>query len=169
LPLDKKLYIFRPAMIHGPGNKGNLNLLYSVVSKGIPWPLASFDNKRSFVSIDNLCFVFRSIIDGDIESGTYNIADDDSISTTELIRIISRGVGNKPRLWFIPRSFISKLARLGDVLHLPLNSERLHKLTENYVVSNNKLKSILKTSLPVSVSDGLLLTIRSFNIEKNKK
>ena len=31
LPSDKRLYIFRPAMIHGPGNKGNLNLLYSVL------------------------------------------------------------------------------------------------------------------------------------------
>ena len=41
-------------MIHGPGNKGNLNLLYSLVSKGLPWPLGSFENKRSYCSIDNL-------------------------------------------------------------------------------------------------------------------
>lgn len=33
---DNRVYILRPCMIHGPGNKGNLNLLYSVVSKGIP-------------------------------------------------------------------------------------------------------------------------------------
>ncbi|HHX67658.1 MAG TPA: NAD-dependent epimerase/dehydratase family protein, partial [Gallicola sp.] len=44
---DKKIYILRPCMIHGPGNKGNLNLLYNVVSKGIPWPLGAFDNRRS--------------------------------------------------------------------------------------------------------------------------
>ena len=30
----KQVYIMRPCMIHGPGNKGNLNLLYNVVSKG---------------------------------------------------------------------------------------------------------------------------------------
>src|SRR5665647_2346934 len=34
-----------------PGNKGNLNLLYEVVSKSIPWPLGAFDNRRSFTSI----------------------------------------------------------------------------------------------------------------------
>lgn len=50
---DKKIYILRPCMIHGPGNKGNLNLLYNVVSKGIPWPLGAYENRRSFCSIDN--------------------------------------------------------------------------------------------------------------------
>ena len=47
----QRYYILRPCMIHGPGNKGNLNLLYSVVSKGIPWPLGAFDNRRTFTSI----------------------------------------------------------------------------------------------------------------------
>ena len=42
----KKVYIMRPCMIHGPGNKGNLNLLYGVVSKGIPWPLGAFENRE---------------------------------------------------------------------------------------------------------------------------
>ena len=31
LSTEKKTYILRPCMIHGPGNKGNLNLLYQVV------------------------------------------------------------------------------------------------------------------------------------------
>ena len=51
--MTKKVYILRPCMIHGPGNKGNLNLLYNVVRKGIPWPLGAFENRRSFTSIDN--------------------------------------------------------------------------------------------------------------------
>ena len=53
---DKRFYILRPSMIHGPENKGNLNLLYRFVSFGLPWPLGSFENKRSFCSIDNLFF-----------------------------------------------------------------------------------------------------------------
>src|SRR5690606_34845970 len=47
LPEGKRLFIIRPCMIHGPGNKGNLNLLYKLVEKGIPWPLAAFENQRS--------------------------------------------------------------------------------------------------------------------------
>lgn len=60
---DKRVYILRPCMIHGPGNKGNLNLLYNVVRKGIPWPLGDFENKRSFTSIDNLCYVVEGLLE----------------------------------------------------------------------------------------------------------
>ncbi|MDR1347298.1 MAG: NAD-dependent epimerase/dehydratase family protein, partial [Prevotellaceae bacterium] len=68
---DKSVYIFRPCMIHGPGNKGNLNLLYNVVKKGIPWPLGAFENRRSFTSIDNLSFIVGQIIEKNIASGIY--------------------------------------------------------------------------------------------------
>src|SRR5690606_13707847 len=53
LPVEKKIIILRPPMIHGPDDKGNLQLLYKIISKGIPYPLASFENKRSFLSIEN--------------------------------------------------------------------------------------------------------------------
>lgn len=162
LPDNKNLYIFRPAMIHGPGNKGNLNLLYSIVAKGFPWPLASFDNKRSFVSVENLCFIFKSFIDRDINSGTYNIADEKWLSTNKLIQIISEGVGRKPRLWHFPKGFVKFLAKLGDVFHLPLNTERLDKLTENYVVSTKKLQFVLCAPLPIEAEVGVKNTISSF-------
>src|SRR5690606_9961467 len=62
LPEGKRAFIIRPCMIHGPGNKGNLNLLYKVVEKDVPWPLAAFRNQRSFLSIDNLCFLLERMI-----------------------------------------------------------------------------------------------------------
>jgi nucleoside-diphosphate-sugar epimerase len=86
IPKGKRVYILRPCMIHGPGNKGNLNLLYKLVSKGIPWPLGVFENKRSFCSMDNLMFVFKELIEQeDIPSGVYNVADDAPLSTNEVI------------------------------------------------------------------------------------
>lgn len=98
LPADKRLFIIRPCMIHGPGNKGNLNLLYKVVEKGLPWPLASFNNKRSFLSIDNLSFLINQILINDqIESGIYNFSDDDSLSTNDLIEVISESLSRKPK------------------------------------------------------------------------
>jgi nucleoside-diphosphate-sugar epimerase len=88
IPKDKRVYILRPCMIHGPGNKGNLNLLYKLVSKGIPWPLGAFENKRSFCSIDNLMFIIKELIEReDIPSGVYNIADDEALSTNDVISI----------------------------------------------------------------------------------
>src|SRR5690606_12724331 len=76
LATGKRVFIIRPTMIHGPGNKGNLNLLYKLVSKGIPWPLASFENSRSFLSIDNLNYlILEMLLQPKLESGIYNMAD----------------------------------------------------------------------------------------------
>lgn len=160
---DKKVYILRPCMIHGPGNKGNLNLLYKVVSKGIPWPLGAFDNKRSFLSIRNLSFILEQFILNSPESGIYHLADDEALSTNELIGLIAESQNRKARIWNCNQALIKTLARIGDVLKLPLNSERLQKLTENYVVSNKKMKSALNIDkLPLTAQEGLKRTLESF-------
>ncbi|HXH99862.1 MAG TPA: NAD-dependent epimerase/dehydratase family protein [Sphingobacteriaceae bacterium] len=163
LPDEKSYYILRPCMIHGPGNKGNLNLLYQFVSKGLPYPLAGFENQRSFLSIENLCFVIKEILERtDIPSGIYHLADDDALSTNSVISRLAEAQGKKPRLWKVPPGLISLAAKIGDKLHLPLNSERLQKLTESYVVSNEKIKKALGKELPVSARDGILRTAQSF-------
>jgi nucleoside-diphosphate-sugar epimerase len=160
---NKQIYILRPCMIHGDGNKGNLNLLYNVVSKGIPWPLGSFDNKRSLTSIDNLIYIIKELLEREIDSGVYNIADDEALSTNEIIQIISETTSHECRMLNISKKLVANVAMLGSILHLPLNQERLKKLTENYVVSNEKLKKALGIDhLPLSAREGLIKTIRSF-------
>lgn len=163
LPGGKLVYILRPCMIHGPGNKGNLNLLYNVVRTGMPWPLAAFDNRRTFTSVDNLCYVIGRLIEGTAPGGVYNMGDDESLSTNELITVICSVLGKKPRLLHVEKGVMTGLARVGGILHLPLNPERLRKLTENYVVSNHKIKQALSIdTMPVHAADGLRLTIESF-------
>jgi nucleoside-diphosphate-sugar epimerase len=150
-------------MIHGPGNKGNLNLLYQLVAKGLPWPLGDFRNKRSFLSIDNLCFAIKELLENSaIPSGVYQVSDDTAVSTNELIQLLGVSLGKKNRVLNIPSSWIKGVARLGDHMHLPLNSERLQKLTENYVVSNKKLLHAIGKPLPIASKEGLLKTFQSF-------
>ena len=164
---EKQVYILRPCMIHGPGNKGNLNLLYNVVKKGIPWPLGDFDNRRSFTSIDNLCYVIEGLLNQDVPTGIYHIGDDEALSTNELIGIMCEAMGKKPHIWKMNKGLMEGCAGLGTLLHLPLNSERLRKLTENYVVSNAKIKAALGIDkLPVTAKEGLMKTIRSFEETK---
>ena len=165
--MNKQVYILRPCMIHGPGNKGNLNLLYNVVEKGIPWPLGDFDNRRSFTSIDNLCYVIEGLLNQDVPTGIYHIGDDEALSTNELIGIMCEAMGKKPHIWKMNKGLMEGCAGLGTLLHLPLNSERLRKLTENYVVSNAKIKAALGIDkLPVTAKEGLMKTIRSFEETK---
>lgn len=163
LPPGKRVIIFRPCMIHGPGNKGNLNLLFNIVRKGIPYPLAAFDNKRSFLSMFNLLFVIGHILRGTyMPSGIYNLADDVPLSTAEVVRIMGEACNVKTRLLKVSPRFVKIVARSGDILHLPMDSRRLKKLTESYVVSNEKILAALGIeSFPISSRDGLFETVRS--------
>lgn len=164
IPRGKRVYILRPCMIHGPSNKGNLNLLYKFVSMGFPWPLGEFKNKRSFCSIENLCFIINEIIENDqIPSGIYNVADDEPISTNELISYISYSRDKNFYIWNVPKFLINAFAKIGDILKLPFNSERLKKLTESYIVSNEKIKNAIKKPLPINSKDGIIKTFNSFN------
>ena len=160
---DKRVYIFRPCMIHGPGNKGNLNLLYNIVRKGIPWPLGAFENRRTFTSIENICFAVNGVLTKNVPSGIYNMGDDEALSTNELIEEICKSLGKKAHIWKLPKGLMNGVAKIGGALHLPLDSERLRKLTEDYVSSNAKIKKALGVEkMPVDARLGLQRTLKSF-------
>ena len=138
--------------------------MYSLVKKKIPWPLGNYKNKRSFLSIDNFNFVVREIIkDTSLKSDIFNLADDESLSTNNLVTLISENLNFKSKIWSMPKSLINIIAIIGDFTRLPINSKRLQKLTENYEVSNEKVKNVLKIELPTSAKQGIMKTFNSFN------
>ena len=72
-------------------------------------------------------------------------------------------MGKKAHIWRLPKGLMNGIAKLGGWLHLPLNPLRMQKLTENYVVSNAKIKAALGIEqMPVRAKDGLMETIKSF-------
>ena len=163
IPNNKRVYILRPCMIHGPNNKGNLNLLYNLVSKRIPWILGSFQNKRSYCSIDNLLFIINELIKNNtIPSGVYNVADNEYLSTNEIISLIYNSNNQKPIIFNLSPFIVRFIAKIGDIIPLPLNSERLKKLTESYMVSNEKLKKYIAKELPLTSKEGVIKTLKSF-------
>lgn len=162
---DQKIIILRPPMIHGPGDKGNLSLLVKLISKGLPYPLASFDNSRSFICIDNFCFFVEKVIEhyDNFDSGIYHVSDDQTISTKSIISIIQKEYGKKVINISVPRFFMIGIAKIGDFIPIMINSSRLKKMTSNLLVSNQKIKDKLKLqSLPYTAEEGLIKTIKSF-------
>lgn len=160
--LNGRAIVLRPAMIHGPGNKGNLNLLWGIARRGFPWPLAAFENKRSFTSIGNICATVEALCERG-ENGIYPIADDEMLSTNRLIELMAETCGRKPRLWRLSKGLMGFAAKVGDVLHLPLNTERLGKLTEDSFVDNAALKKHLGwAQMPIRAEDGMRETLKSF-------
>ena len=91
------------------------------------------------------------------------MGDDEALSTNELIEEICKSLGKKAHIWKLPKSMMTSVAKLGGMLHLPLNPERLQKLTENYVSSNAKIKKALGIDrMPVDARTGLQRTLESF-------
>jgi nucleoside-diphosphate-sugar epimerase len=95
-------------------------------------------------------------------SGIYNVADNQAISTNQLITLLSKSQNKIPKTLAIPKKIIVILAIIGDILRLPLNSERLQKLTESYVVNNLKIVAAISKPLPTSAEEGLIKTFNSF-------
>lgn len=157
---DKRVYILRPCMIHGKGVKGNLPLLFKFVKKGLPWPLAAFENQRSYASMGNVSYIVNELLKKDVKSGTYNVCDDETVSTNDLILLMSECLGRKAKMLKIPMGIVCMGAKIGDLIHLPLNTERLGKLTESNVIDNSEIKKALSIShMPVKAKDGLKFTI----------
>ena len=151
-------------MIHGPNNRGNLNLLYNYINKNLPWVLCNYENNRSFCYIENLTFVFNEVIlNNYFKSGVYNVSDNEPISTNNLVKLIAESLNKKIYFFYVPKNFIKYLAKIGDFLKLPFNTNRLTKLTENYTVSNSKLISELKKDLPFTSKSGFVKTFQFFN------
>ncbi|MCC5929680.1 MAG: NAD-dependent epimerase/dehydratase family protein [Cyclobacteriaceae bacterium] len=159
---DTMYYILRPCMVHGPGNKGNLNLLYRFVKMGLPYPLGIYDNQRSLLSVENLCYSIENILRKPIDRGIYHVADSGTISTREIVDAMADVLGQKGRIWNVPKSIIEAGASIGSSLNLPFNQNRLNKLTESLTLSNKKLLLALSNPLPLDLKTGLKSTLESF-------
>lgn len=147
--------IFRPVLVYGPNQKGNLNTLEKFVLKGIPLPIKGWNNKRSVLFVKNLCSIVCSSLHKRIESGVYFVADDQPVSTEQLLNYIGKGLGAKPRLFSIPQFIIKTM------LDFPLRSIRsqANKVFGSLEVSNRKLTSALNIeTMPYSTEEGFAET-----------
>lgn len=162
LPEDgRNVYILRPCMIHGPKAKGNLISLYSYIRRGMPYPFGNLSNSRSYLSINNLTFIIEKLINSTIESGIYHLADDEALSTKQIINLIAKTLNKKPLILNIPTWIINTIAWFGTILHLPINQSTIIKLTSNFFVSNEKIKKALNIELPLRAEAGMLYTLRN--------
>jgi nucleoside-diphosphate-sugar epimerase len=163
IPDGKRVFILRPCMIHGPGNKGNLNSLYKVVTKLKVWPLGAFENKRSYCGVNNLLFVINELINNkEVSSGIYNVSDNNSLSSNQIIEMISSLEGKGILILKIPQKIIRVMSKVGTFLNLGFNERSLSKVTGNYIVSNEKLRIALKKELPFNAKENMIITLTSF-------
>lgn len=163
----KKVYIFRLAMVHGPGNKGNLNILIKFIHKNLPWFFK--DCKRTYCSINVLNYFINQFIVSNPNSGAYNICDDYPISTHAILRKIAVFEEKKIRIYSFFSNITLFIIALLNPFKLPfLNSSVTDKITKNLYISNKKAKKAigLKKDLPFDSLEDLEQTIISLTNAK---
>jgi nucleoside-diphosphate-sugar epimerase len=110
--------ILRPPLVYGPGNPGNMRRLIRLMGTGLPLPLASIRNRRSFIFVDNLVDAILSVLQHEgVVRSTYVLSDGSDFSTPDLVRALASAVGCRVRLLAIPVSLLRILGRAADVLH----------------------------------------------------
>jgi UDP-glucose 4-epimerase len=95
--------VIRPPLIYGAGAIGNFRLLARAVQTGIPLPLGSIDNRRAFLSVQNLVsFIINRLSRVDMKFDIFLVADSEQVSTPDFVRHIASAMGASARLVPMP-------------------------------------------------------------------
>ncbi len=123
-----------------------------IVDKGIPLPLASVNNLRSLIFVDNLCDLIHRILERPDQSrGVYGVADT-ALSAPDLVRAIAGGLSVQPRLFSMPLSVLNIIGSLTG------RRGMIERLTQSFVIDDAAVRRDFDWRPPVSLEEGMRVT-----------
>jgi nucleoside-diphosphate-sugar epimerase len=150
-----EIVIIRPTLVHGSKAPGNFGKLTRLVTKGLPLPLASIDNRRSLVGIDNLVdFIITCLEHSAAANQTFLASDGEDLSTPDLIRRMARAMNCPARLLPVPKSMLMVAATMLG------KRDMAQRLCGSLQVDISKARALLGWNPPVSVDEGLRRAVK---------
>tara|TARA_R110002126_G_scaffold10245_43_gene46597 strand:- start:1876 stop:2847 length:972 start_codon:yes stop_codon:yes gene_type:complete len=151
-----EVVIIRPPLVYGPGVKANFAAMLKLARKNLPLPLGAIHNKRSLVALDNLVDLIITCIDHPKAANqTFLVSDDQDVSTTELLQMMTVATGKKPWLLPVPASWLRFAAKLTG------KQAVIDRLCGNLQVDIEHTRATLGWTPQVSVEEGIK---RCFNL-----
>lgn len=145
-----EVVIIRPPLVYGPGVKANFAAMLKLAQKNLPLPLGAINNKRSLVALDNLVDLIVTCIDHPKAANqTFLVSDDRDVSTTELLKLMTRAAGKKPWLIPVPMSWLKLAGKLTG------KQAVIERLCGNLQVDITHTKQTLGWTPPVTVEEGI--------------
>lgn len=142
--------ILRPPLVYGPAAPGNFGRLVRAVARGIPMPLGSVRNRRSLLGVNALCdALVLCCADGAAANQLFLLADDEDLSTPEIVASIARGLGRPARLWGLPPRVLELAAKLAGRARLA------ESLCHSLQIDASKARRMLGWSPAMRTADGL--------------
>jgi nucleoside-diphosphate-sugar epimerase len=150
-----EIVIIRPTLVHGSRAPGNFGRLTRLVAKGLPLPLASINNRRSLVGIDNLVnFIVTCLEHPSAANETFLVSDGEDLSTPDLIQRMARAMNCPARLLPVPESVLmAAAAMLG-------RRDMAQRLCGSLQVDISKARELLEWNPPISVDEGLRRAVK---------
>ncbi|MCP1673982.1 nucleoside-diphosphate-sugar epimerase [Natronocella acetinitrilica] len=149
-----EVVIVRPPLVYGPGVKANFARLMRLVELGLPLPLASVDNRRSLVGLDNLVdMLIQCIHAPNVAGKTLLVSDGQDLSTPDLIRLIARAMNKKPRLLPVPPRALHLLGRMLG------KQDEVERLCGSLCVDISETKRLLGWTPPHSPEEQIRRTV----------
>ena len=152
-----EVVIVRPVLVYGPGVKGNFLSMMRWLHKGIPLPLGSINNTRSFVALDNLVdLIITCLHHPSAANQTFLVSDGEDMSITQLLQYTALAMKVKARLMPVPALIIQVIAKLLG------KNKVAQRLCSNLQVDISKARQLLGWMPPISVRDGLRRTVEGY-------
>ncbi|MSP98689.1 MAG: NAD-dependent epimerase/dehydratase family protein [Betaproteobacteria bacterium] len=150
-----KITILRPPLVYGAGVKANFLALLAAVARGAPLPLASVENRRSLIYVDNLAAAILACLESSVAAGrTYHVTDGAPVSTPDLVRAIAAALERPARLFAFPPRI---LEACGTVLG---RGDTVKRLTRSLELDDTAIRTELGWRAPCSFDAGIAATVR---------
>jgi nucleoside-diphosphate-sugar epimerase len=150
--------ILRSPLVYGPRVKTNFLRFMKLVDRGIPLPLECVNNRRSLIYLDNLVDAMIACIEHPKATGqTYFVSDGKDVSTPELIRLISKAMGKKARLFSFPPSILKTIGKIT------CRSQEIDRLIGSLCVDSCKIRTMLGWYPPYTPEEGIRKTVLWYN------
>lgn len=148
-----EIAILRPPLVYGAGAPGNFAQMIKALAKSVPLPLASVQNTRSLIYIDNLTDALIRCASHPAAAGqTYLVSDGTDISTPDLLRQIGMAIGSPARLFPCPPALLKLAGKLSG------KSAQVARLLGSLQIDSAKIRRELGWTPPFTLQQGLQAT-----------
>jgi nucleoside-diphosphate-sugar epimerase len=158
--------IFRPPLLYGPGNPGNMERLLKLLKLRVPLPLRSVRNHRSFLYVGNLVNAICLALEHPAAARkTFCLSDGIEMSTADLLRGLARASGKSVCLFPFPRSGLYLLGQAGSLVtrmtgrSFGFDAPAIDKLCGSLAVDSSHFRQICGWEPPFTIEEGLKATV----------
>jgi UDP-4-keto-D-QuiNAc 4-reductase len=160
---DMELVIIRPPLVYGPGVKANFRRLMRLAAFGMPLPFGSIENRRSLIGLYNLVDFIETCMTHPAAPGEiWLIADDECVSTPDLLRRLSRLMNINTRLFHMSPIWLRRVAGLFRL------RDAVNRLCDSLQVDSSPARLRLGWRAKFSVDEELARTVAAYRDERNR-